>query len=89
MDTLFNYYYCATICPDICVKELQETTKCDQDRWCSSQDANQALFYFLEYKSLTPKLLLALASTVIHGSESHGTHDCLTALGAFRPLFRS
>jgi hypothetical protein len=36
---------------------------------------------------LTVKLLLALASIVIPGSESHGTHDhifyCLMALGAY------
>jgi hypothetical protein len=37
--------------------------------------------------SLTAELLLALASTVILGSESHGTHDhiyCLVALGTSR-----
>jgi hypothetical protein len=35
---------------------------------------------------LTAKLLLALASTVILGSESHGIRNCPTALGAFRLL---
>jgi hypothetical protein len=38
-------------------------------------------------KFLTVKLLLALATIVFPGSDSHGTHDnifyCLTALGAY------
>jgi hypothetical protein len=43
-----------------------------------------------ETDRLTAKLLLALASTVILGTESHWTHMtmfyCLTALGDFRAL---
>jgi hypothetical protein len=39
--------------------------------------------------SLSAKLLLILASTVILGSESHETHDlvyCLTVVGAYRSV---